>query len=91
MIFSFLPLILKIWTSVANKFATETDSSVQNTCMSTNTLLIVKVAMRGEVDKREKLKIVLFWVRGSKVEDPPYEINLEPLYPSREMEMFQRK
>ena len=91
MIFSFLPLILKTWTSVANKFATETDSSVQNTRMSTITLLIVKVAMRGEVERREKLKIVLFRVRGTNVEDPPYEINLEPLYPSRGMETFHLK
>jgi hypothetical protein len=69
------------WTSVANRFATETDNSVQNTVMSTITLLTVKVATRGEVDRREKLKIVPFSVRGSNVDDPPKEINLEPLYP----------
>ena len=49
--------------------------------MSTTTLLTVKVATRGEVDSREKLKIVLSSVRGSKVDDPPKEINLERLYP----------
>ena len=59
--------------------------------MSTTTLLVVKVAMRGEVDRREKLKVVLFHVRGSNIEDPPKDISLEPLYPSLGIEMFHRK
>ena len=58
--------------------------------MSTTTLLTVKVATRGEVDSREKLKIVLSSVRGSNIDDPPKEINLERLYPSRGIEMFHR-
>ena len=55
---------------------------MQKTVISAVTPLIVKVAMRGEVDKREKPKIVFFCVSGSNTDDPPKEISLEPSYPS---------
>lgn len=68
---TFIPLVLMTWTSVDNRFAIEIDSSVQNIFMSAVTLLIVNVAMSGEVDLREKLKTVLFSVSGSNNDDPP--------------------
>ena len=79
------------WILVANRLATEVESSVQNTVMSATTLLIIIVAMRGVVDKRNMLKIVLFVVSGSNTGVPPSETNLEPLYPSRGIEIFHLK